>query len=133
MTRRLLTTAAAVLMAFAVGGCNAQLLTQSNILDLDSNQMVDPTGNFTLAGSWELKFNYDCSKQHSEGMAGLDRVDLIVYNSDDNSTNFEHPEVHLTGRKQNEVLKFKRGGTFHVYIDTQCDWRLSVIDTNGSK
>jgi hypothetical protein len=133
MTRRLLGLLAAGLMAVSVGGCNTQLLSKSDILDLDSNLHVDPSGNFTVPGTWELKYSYDCSKQKSEGLADLNRYDMIIYNSDDQSTNFEHPEIHLTGSRHDEVLKFSRGGTFKIFIDTRCDWHFSVIDTGGSK
>jgi len=131
ISRRLVSAFTAVALGLCLAGCNTQLLTRANILDLDSNSNVDPSGNFTAPGSWELHVTYDCSKQKSQGVADLNRFDMIVYNSDDASSNFEHPEVHLTGPKHTQLLKFKRGGTFYIDIDSRCDWRLSVVDTSG--
>ena len=133
MPRRLLSLLCAAAAAVSLAGCNTTLLSKSDILDIDSTLQVDPTGNFTVPGTWELHYSYDCSKQRSEGLADLNRFDMIVYDSDDASTNFEHPELHLQGAKHSGVLNFKRGGTFYVFIDSRCDWKLSVVDTSGSR
>jgi hypothetical protein len=119
------------LALLALQGCNAQLLTQTDVLDVDNFQAINPTGNFTLAGTWDLKYAFDCSKQRSQGLAGLNQFGMTVYNSDDDSANAEHPTLNLKGSKGGATIHFKRGGTFRVKIDSRCDWRISVIDTNS--
>jgi hypothetical protein len=73
-------------------------------------------------------YSWDCSRQASERVSGVDRFDMIVYNSDDMSTAFEHPEVHRTGRKGGATLHFTTPGEYNAAVDTVCDWHLQAVD-----
>ena len=120
--------AKAALVVTLVAACNGNLLATSQILDVDSTQGIDPTGNFAVNGAWELKYSWDCARQASEQVADINRFGLIVYNSDDDSTDYEHPELHLKGPRGGATLRFSRGGEFYVSVDSPCDWRLQVVD-----
>lgn len=121
-----------VLALVALSGCSGQLLKTSQIMDIDSSLRIDPTGSFTVAASWDLKYTYDCSSQKSQGLASANQVTITVYNSDDDSLNAEHPTIVAHGRSGGATLHFKRGGTFYAQIDTVCSWRVVVVDLNGA-
>ena len=120
---------ACVLTCFLLAGCSTGLLHSSVVLDTDSTQL--PPGQVVLPGAWTLKYSWDCSRQAVQGISQIDRFDLVVYNDDDFSTNFEHPELHLTGRRGGGTLDFKRGGAFKPVVDTPCDWTLKVTDVSS--
>jgi hypothetical protein len=130
--KRALVTVILMAASATLAGCNAQLLTQTDLLDVDSTQNINPTGNFTVNGAWELKYKYDCAKQKSEGIGDINRFHMVVFNSDDLATNSEHSEVQVEGPKKSDVLHFKRPGTFYVDVDSHCDWRISIIETGGT-
>ena len=109
-------------------GCNLQALSAAEVVSIDSTQGVDPTGNFTVPGRWDLSYNWDCSRELSQGVAGADRFDMTVYNADDASLAAEHPQVTVLKRKGGSTMHFQRGGTYYVQVDSACDWRLSVED-----
>ena len=121
MRRALLALAAVLLTA-----CSTQLLSSSQVLDIDSAQGIDPTGNFTVTGAWDLAYTYDCSRQRSEGLGGADGFSFTVFNSDDHSLASEHPELKVKGRNGRGTLHFKRGGIYYVRIDSICDWTLNA-------
>lgn len=125
----LLTVAAG--LALSLTGCNTSLLTHQAVLTTDNTQTGQESTNFTVPGRWELHYSYDCSKQHSEGLAALNGFGLSVFNADDKSLDGEHPLLVLTGNKHSGVLKFQRGGTFFLDVLTRCDWRVSAVDTSG--
>ena len=128
--RRLLLVPLLALTGLA--GCSGQLLKQSQIMDIDNNLHINPTGSFSVDRSWDLKYSYDCSAQKSQGLTGADRVTVIVFNSDDDTYNAEHGRVTVRGTRGAETLHFKRGGTFYVQMDTVCSWRVVVLDLNGA-
>lgn len=120
------------LMVLALCACNLKLSSSTDIIDLDNTSYdPSPSGHFTTAGKWDILMNYDCTKQKSEGIAGIDTFDMIVYNADDMSSNSEHPELHLQGVKKTETLHFYRSGTFHISVDSRCDWRVRVLDRSA--
>jgi hypothetical protein len=121
-------------VALLLSGCSVRLLSQTAVISVDNSQAGaggDSTGQFSVPGAWDLKFNHDCSRKKSEGLPGADALDMTIYNADDDSTNSEHPEVHLTGAKAARVLHFNRGGSFYVKVDSRCDWRVQVLDRSG--
>jgi hypothetical protein len=118
--------------AVILGGCSAQALSSARVMDIDSAQGVNPTGNFTMAGKWDLNYHFDCSKQRSEGINNAKGFSMIVYNSDDASAAFEHPELKVRATSGGETLHFHRGGTYRVAIDSLCDWRISADDLSGT-
>ena len=122
----------AALLMLGLAACNLKLSSSLDIGELDSST-YDPssTGHFTAPGKWDLALNYDCTKQKSEGIAGINTFDMIVYNADDESSNSEHPELHLTGIKKVETLHFLRGGTFRISVDSRCDWRVRAVDKSS--
>jgi hypothetical protein len=117
--------AAAVVMS--LGGCSDRLLTSSVILDADSSQ-GGPPGNFALPGRWDLKYSWDCSRQNSRMMSGSNQFGFVVYNTDDQSTAFQHPDFNGKGPTGVGTLHYDRGGEFQITIDSMCDWRVQVID-----
>jgi hypothetical protein len=124
--------AIAVLMTAVLSGCSGKLLTTTQILDVDSTLRLDPTGSFTVGGAWDLKYTFDCSSQQSQRILNAGQVTLTVFDSDDDSLNFEHPKVTATGRSGGARLHFTRGGTFYVLVETVCSWRVVVVDLNGA-
>ena len=138
MTRIVRFALAASVAPLLLSGCGGlKLLSQAEVLSVDSSQVGSvegsaTTGQFSVPAKWQLNVKYDCSKQKSEGIAGVDTFDMIVYNGDDDSENAEHPELHLTGRKKTMSLTFKRGGTFYFNVDSRCDWNLRVLDRSVS-
>ena len=127
--RRLVRSALAVVVAgLSLSACSAQLLSQTDVLDLDSSQNINPTGNFSVTGTWTLTGSFDCSRARARGASGASGLQMTVINSDDQSSNSEHPQVTLSGTKGSQTLRFTRGGTFSVQVDTPCDWHLSVVD-----
>jgi hypothetical protein len=123
--RRLL---ASLLLAWCVCACGAQ--QQIRYVDMDSASHRTGTGNFHPVGSWDMKYSWDCARQHSENLKDLDRLNLTVYNADDDSTAFEHPELHVTGTKGGATLHYQRAGWYYATIESPCDWKLQVIDTS---
>ncbi len=119
-------------LLLGLGGCSGQLLKTAQVMDLDSSLHINPTGSFTVAAAWDLKYTYDCSSQHSQGLLKANKATVIVYNSDDDSLNAEHPRVTAQGLSGGATVHFKRGGTFYAEVDTVCSWRVVVIDLNGA-
>jgi hypothetical protein len=111
-----------------IAGCNTQALTAAEVLSIDSAQGVDPTGNFTVPGRWDLTYAWDCARAQSQGVAGANRFAMTVYNADDKSLAAEHPQVTALSRKGGSTMHFGRSGTYFVQVDSACDWRLSVED-----
>lgn len=119
-----------VLAAWCVTACGTQ--QEIRYVDMDSASHRGGSGNFNPLGSWDMKYTWNCARQHSENLRDLDRLDLTVYNADDDSTAFEHPEVHVTGAKGGATLHYQRSGWYYITIDSPCDWKLLVVDTSRS-
>jgi hypothetical protein len=122
----------AALMTAVLSGCSGQLLKNTQILDVDSSIHVNPTGSFTAGAAWDLKYTFDCSNQQSQRILNAGQVTLTVFDSDDDSLNFEHPTATAKGRNGGATLHFTRGGTFYVLVETVCSWRVVVLDLNGA-
>lgn len=123
--------AVAIAMCGLLTGCNSGLLTTSVVLDVDSSQNTNPTGIFSTAGAWDLQYQWDCSRQRSEGLPQANGVSMLVNNADDDSGASEHSRVARKGTKGKARLDFKRGGSFYVKVDSICDWHLIVDDLGG--
>lgn len=119
------------ILLLTLSGCSSQLLKNTQVLDVDSSLHVDPTGSFTVAAAWNLKYTYDCSSQVSQRVANAGHLTLAVFDSDDQSYNFEHPTVSASGRSGGSTLHFVRGGTFYVSVTSVCSWRVVVVDLEG--
>jgi hypothetical protein len=129
MARSLLLVAAAA----ALAGCNSGVATQTDLVDVESGGGVIGTGKFDATGTWDLKVAYDCTHQLSEHVPGATNgVSLTVYNADDQSEAFEHPESQWKGSQGTQLLHFKRPGPYSVAVDSTCDWHLVIIDTSGT-
>lgn len=115
-------TAAALLIA----GCG-HTLANSVVLDTDSSQVGEP-GSFVVTGRWDLKYSWDCSRQHSERLTGLDTFDMRIDNTEDMSGAADHPALDRTGAKGTGVLHFQHAGEYSVVLNTACDWRVQAID-----
>ena len=121
-----------VVAALAVSGCSNAALKNTQVLDVDSGAHLDPTGSFTVAAAWNLTYTFDCSSEISQRLAGADTVSLTVFDSDDQSYNFEHPMVSASGRSGGSTLHFSRGGTFFIDVTSSCSWRVVVVDLDGA-
>ena len=130
MSRRLL-AATALLATLLLSGCSNRLLKNTQVLDVDSSLHIDPTGSFTVAAAWDLRYTYDCSSQLSRQVGNAGHISLSVLDSDDQSYNFEHPSVSASGRSGGATLHFTMGGTFYVQVTSVCSWRVVVTDLNG--
>lgn len=115
------------LLATTVAGCKSRLLTTTQILDIDSGSKRAQTAPFNVLGTWDMTYSFDCQRQHTEGLKDLDRFDLTVYNSDDDSTSFESPEQHDRAAKGGQTVHYTRGGWYYIKVDSPCDWRLEVV------
>lgn len=118
---------AGAVFALALAACG-QTGPRPPVVDLDSGSHAITTGPFQVPGTWDVKYSWDCSKQHSEGLKSLDRLELDVYNSDDDSTAFETPVINGTGSSGGSTVHYQRGGWYYINIACPCDWRLQVID-----
>ena len=85
------------------------------------------TARFAPAGAWDLDYSWDCAKATSEGISGIQGIDAVIYNSDDQSTAFEHPEVSNKAPRGKGVLHYRRGGDYFVNLQTRCDWTIDVV------
>jgi hypothetical protein len=125
MMRRLALLLAA---AWALSACGPT--QQINFVDMDSGQNRSTSAPFNPTGTWDMTYSWDCKRQHSEGIKDLDRLSLTVYNSDDDSTAFETPEVSVKGSSGKSTVHYKRSGWYYITIDSPCDWRLQAVDTS---
>jgi hypothetical protein len=121
---RAVAAAAAVLL---LGACGAGRGMADVVLDTDSNQSSGMTG-FTVQGAWVLKYSWDCQREAAEGLQGIDHFDMLVTNTEDLSTAFEHPEVTREGRRGSGTLHYGHAGEYEVDFNTKCDWTLQVVD-----
>jgi hypothetical protein len=133
MTRRTSLPLLPLLLAVAAAstGCSAGTTTQTNIVDMEGQGAAAATGKYNSTGPWDLKLTYDCTRQLGEKVPGATSgVSLTVYNADDQSEAFEHPESQWKGTRGNQVLHFKRSGPYSVAVDSKCDWHLVVVGTD---
>jgi hypothetical protein len=122
--------AAIVAACLLMTACNLKFAGSTDLVNLDSTQSNNMSGNFTVPGTWDLKYSWDCSKQASQGATDIDRFSMSIYNSDDDSTAFEHPDTTRKGRSGGETLHFKHSGQYYFTIDSPCDWQAKVVDTS---
>lgn len=85
------------------------------------------TARFAPPGAWDLAYSWDCAHADSEGLPGIQGIDAVIYNSDDQSTAFEHPEVINKAPRGKGVLHYQRGGDYYVHLETRCDWTIDVV------
>lgn len=134
MRRRahLLAVAACGVAVISTCACNTDLLQSAVVVDTDSTsgnmRSIEP---FTTTGPWQIKYNFDCTKQNAEQLTDINQFTVDVLNADDNSTAFEHPQTVVTSVKRTGTVSFQRPGRYYLYIDTRCDWTLQVTDFAG--
>lgn len=132
MTRRWL-RALPILAVLFVAGCTTGTATTTNLVDVQGADGVAGTGKFDTLGAWDLKLTYDCSRQLDEKVPGASTgVSLTVYNADDQSEAFEHPESQWKGAEGTQRLHFTRPGPYSVAVDSKCDWHVTVVDSGGN-
>jgi hypothetical protein len=124
--RRILLVAATVLLA----GCSLKFGQSNVLLDVDAASRMNPTDKFTVTGTWDLKYSWDCSKQISQGVGDTSHFGMIIFNADDDTTAFENPETDRTGRSGHDTYHFKQPGAYYVKVNSSCDWRVQVTDTS---
>jgi hypothetical protein len=114
-------------------GCNLGQSQNALLVDTDSTTgATQSLAPFTVSGPWQIKYTFDCTKENSEELLNVNQFTIDVFNGDDNSTAFEHPQTTFVSVKQRGTLNFTTPGNYYLHIDTQCDWTLQVIDlSNG--
>ena len=85
------------------------------------------SARFAPAGAWDLAYSWDCARATSEGLTGIQGIAAVIYNSDDQSTAFEHPKVSNKAPRGRGVLHYQRGGDYYVNLQTRCDWTIDVV------
>jgi hypothetical protein len=126
-------SAIAALLVLCTGlvGCSSSAKT-GDVLAVFSNAAASgKTGRFDPAGAWDLEYTWDCHRARSEGLPGAQGLDLVVYNSDDDTTAFEHPEARSNASGGKGVLHFQRPGDYYVGMQTRCDWDVSIVNRSG--
>lgn len=113
-------------------GCNLGQAQSAILVDTDSTSgTTRSVAPFTVNGPWQIKYSFDCSKQNSEGVLNANQFTLDVFNGDDNSTAFEHPQTTYVSVQRKGTLGFKTPGDYYLHVDTLCDWTLQVIDVSS--
>ena len=132
-TRAIAAVPALLAAVLALTGCSGSVASQTDLVEVEGGAGVSGSGTFHATGSWDLKLTYDCAHQLAEKVPGATSgVHLTVYNADDQSEAFEHPEAQWKGAAGSQVLHFKRSGPYSVSVDSKCDWHLVVVDTSGT-
>jgi hypothetical protein len=133
MTRRMVQPLLLLASALALAGCNTGVATHTDLVDVESGAGVAGSGTFKAPGTWDLKLSYDCTRQLAENVPGAAAgIGLTVYNADDQSEAFEHPQSQWKATHGNQLLHFKRSGPYSVAVDSKCDWHLVVVDTSAN-
>ena len=116
-----------LLSSCSLGGSRSTIL-----LDRDSTSGASQTTSaFAVSGPWQIRYTFDCTKQNSEGVLNSDQFTVDVFNGDDNSTAYEHPQTTVVSVKRKGVLAFSTPGNYYLHVDTACDWTLQVVDATG--
>jgi hypothetical protein len=115
-------------------GCGLSQSQTALLVDTDSTTgAARSLAPFTVPGAWQIKYTFDCTKQNSEELLDVNQFTIDVFNGDDNSTAFEHPQTTFVSVKRQGTLDFKTPGNYYLHTDTPCDWTLQVIDlSNGT-
>ncbi len=115
------------LTACAGGAAAGPSLTTRTLLDATASGHLT-TQDVSVPGAWLAVFTWDCADARSRGDTTADGFSVTVSNADDMSLAEEHSKTVRTGRKGGDTLHFKQGGTFYLEINTDCSWRLRMID-----
>lgn len=124
--RRALIVLAAVTSSVVLAACGSGPQRGQDLYVVSSSGNGN-TARFAPVGAWDLSYSWDCAKAISEGIPGVQGIDAVIYNSDDQSTAFEHPEVTGKAVRGKGVLHYKRGGDYFVGLQTRCDWTIDVV------
>ncbi len=131
--RRLAALLLLLLLTGALSGCNGGVAAKTDIVDVESGAGVAGSGKFDATGPWDLTLSYDCSRQLAEKVPGAaNGVTLTVYNADDQSEAFEHPESVWKDARGNRALHFQRPGPYWIAVDSRCDWHLLVAGSGDN-
>jgi hypothetical protein len=113
-------------------GCNLGQSQSAVLVDTDSTSgTARSLAPFAVSGLWQIKYTFDCTKANSEGLLNVNQFSVDVFNGDDNSTAFEHPQTTFVSVKRRGTLDFTTPGNYYLHIDTQCDWTVQVIDLSS--
>jgi hypothetical protein len=82
------------------------------------------TAPFDSPGSWNLNWNYDCSKLGRPGNFGVD-----VYRGDGSFVSLP-PSVNEVGNSGQGTRSYTRPGVFYLVVNSVCRWSLSAV-TSG--
>jgi hypothetical protein len=115
-------------------GCSLGQSQSAILVDTDStNGTARSLAPFTVSGHWQIKYTFDCTKQNSEEVLNVNQFTVDVFNGDDNSTAFEHPQTTFVSVKRQGTLNFTTPGNYYLHVDTQCDWTVQVIDLSSGQ
>jgi hypothetical protein len=113
-------------------GCSLGQSQSAILVDTDSTTgSTQSLAPFTVSGHWQIKYTFDCTKQNSEEVLNVNQFTVDVFNGDDNSTAFEHPQTTFVSVKRRGTLDFTTPGNYYLHIDTQCDWTVQVVDLSS--
>lgn len=88
----------------------------STVVLKESGHGIKSTVTFTVNGDWDLKYSYDCT---SFGFAG----NFIV-----TGPTLADYYVNELGKKGSDVTHLHDGGKLHLNINSECSWKIQVID-----
>jgi hypothetical protein len=117
---------AAVLLSAALGACAGASSTGQE-LALFSKTSSGPY-QFAPQGAWDLRYQWDCTRAREEGVPDASGFDVTIFNADDDTTAFEHPQASRSGGNGTGVLHYRRSGIYYLDVQTQCDWSVAVVD-----
>ncbi|HXA29486.1 MAG TPA: hypothetical protein VN193_12175 [Candidatus Angelobacter sp.] len=113
-------------------GCSLGQAQSAILVDTDSTTgTAQSLAPFRVSGPWQVRYTFDCTKQNSEEVLNVNQFTLDVFNGDDNSTAFEHPQTTFVAVKRQGTLNFSTPGNYYLHVDTQCDWTLQAVDLSS--
>jgi hypothetical protein len=79
------------------------------------------TQTFAAHSNWDMAWSYDCSSFGAQG-----NFIVSVYNSSDNTPNFDNQGVNQLGKKGADVDHYHSGGSFYLKVISECKWTINV-------
>jgi hypothetical protein len=89
------------------------------------------TTNFSTFGPWDLSYKWDCTAAKAQGTRIVKPFGVIVFNSDDDSTVEENPEINKTELKGSGSVRYARRGQYYLRATSSCNYRVRVLDRSS--
>jgi hypothetical protein len=84
---------------------------------------IKQTATFTVDGSWDLKYTFDCASFGYDG-----NFILTLYDPEHTNIPIDVP-ANAMARQGGDTTHQHRKGSYYLEINSECDWTLQVIDT----